>query len=245
MRSVPVLAFDETTRMKPFFSYFGSKYRLAKFYPSPLPDVPIVEPFAGSAAYSVYYNAPKAILYDVNPCICGIWDYLIKVSPVEVMALPDRVVESTEEVKAPQAARDLIGFWLAKARGAPAKKIGPWARDYYSDTRAHVWGPAVKVRLASQVEKIRGWQIIQGSFDTCPDIRATWFIDPPYVTTARKTYVFNKINYLELAAFSYSRRGMALNCDDISAPYLPFLPFHETLGIVKRTREALHVTWLD
>ena len=49
--------------LHPFFSYFGSKYRMAKHYPEPLYDI-IVEPFAGAAGYSLLYPHKNIILYD-------------------------------------------------------------------------------------------------------------------------------------------------------------------------------------
>lgn len=225
--------------MKPFFSYFGSKYRLAKHYPAPLPGLPVVECFAGSAAYSVYYDAPEVRLYDVNSTVCGIWDYLINATSAEIMALPDHVTEDVYEFQACAEARALIGFWLAKARGKPATKAGPWSQKYHNETSAHVWGPAARARIAAQVDRIRGWKVFNEEYHEAPAERATWFIDPPYVTSARKQYEFSEIDYSLLAAFSYDRKGLVINCDDISAKYLPFKEFRETQGVSKNTTEAM------
>ena len=41
-------------RLKPFWSFYGAKYNLAPKYPSPVGDS-IVEPFAGSAQYSLLH----------------------------------------------------------------------------------------------------------------------------------------------------------------------------------------------
>ena len=50
--------------LHPFFSYFGSKYRLAKCYPQPQCDE-IVEPFAGSAGYALLYPEKQVTLYEI------------------------------------------------------------------------------------------------------------------------------------------------------------------------------------
>jgi site-specific DNA-adenine methylase len=50
--------------LHPFFSYFGSKYRLAKRYPKPQCDE-IIEPFAGSAGYALLYPQKQVYLYEV------------------------------------------------------------------------------------------------------------------------------------------------------------------------------------
>jgi hypothetical protein len=222
------------------FSYFGSKYRLSKHYPSPLPGFPVVEPFAGSAAYSLYHNVPRAILYDVNPTICGVWDYLIHVSGAEIRTLPDRV-SNVDDIAAPPEARDLIGFWLGKARGTPARRNGGWGERHYSDTIAHVWGPGAKARIASQVDKIRDWRIVNADYRACPQIKATWFLDPPYVVEARRTYRFKDVDYTELAAFVRARGGLVISCDSVEADYLPFSPFRITHGVSRQSREGVWV----
>ena len=53
------------TELKPFFSYFGGKWRTAKHYPGPSRDL-IIEPFAGSAGYSVRHPHKAVILNDLS-----------------------------------------------------------------------------------------------------------------------------------------------------------------------------------
>lgn len=77
-------------KLKPFFTYFGGKYRLAPKYPKPLYGT-IIEPFAGSAGYSLRYPDREIILNDLDPVISGIWEYLIKVKEDEILALPSHV----------------------------------------------------------------------------------------------------------------------------------------------------------
>ena len=52
--------------MRPMFSYYGSKWRVAPRYSPPVEDT-IVEPFAGSATYSLLYPGKKVLLNDLNP----------------------------------------------------------------------------------------------------------------------------------------------------------------------------------
>ena len=73
--------------LHPFFSYFGSKYRMAKHYPEPAYDV-IIEPFAGAAGYSLLYPTKQVILYDNYEPVVRLWDYLIKVKKEEIWSLP-------------------------------------------------------------------------------------------------------------------------------------------------------------
>jgi hypothetical protein len=59
-----------TARLRPFFSYYGSKHRIIDKYPAPVHGR-IVEPFAGSAAYATRYYWLPVTLYDANPKITG------------------------------------------------------------------------------------------------------------------------------------------------------------------------------
>jgi site-specific DNA-adenine methylase len=71
------------THLRPMFSYMGSKWRIAKLYGRPSTNL-VIEPFAGAACYSLYWNAPKVLLYDLNPIVAGVWKYLTKVKESEI-----------------------------------------------------------------------------------------------------------------------------------------------------------------
>jgi len=55
-----------SSRSHSFFKYFGSKWSTVDDYPKPLFNT-IVEPFAGSAQYSVRYWWYNIILSDIDP----------------------------------------------------------------------------------------------------------------------------------------------------------------------------------
>ena len=61
------------------FYYYGRKKQIAKHYPEPSYDT-IVEPFAGSAAYSLYGNHWKrrVILVEKDDRVSQIWKWLIE-----------------------------------------------------------------------------------------------------------------------------------------------------------------------
>jgi site-specific DNA-adenine methylase len=70
--------------MQPFFSYFGGKWKLAKQYLRPRCEH-VIEPFAGAAGYSVYWEPKKVTLIEQNPVVCGVWEYLRRVSTRELV----------------------------------------------------------------------------------------------------------------------------------------------------------------
>lgn len=155
----------ERRQLRPFFPFYGSKWNIARHYPAPAGEV--VEPFAGSAGYSVFHGVERAVLVDADPIICGTWDYLIKVRPAEVLALPElpNVGDSVDDHALCQEARWLIGFWLNRGSAQPKK-----SRTAYSartDGQLN-WGRRAMERIASQVDRIRRWSVSCASYKCAP-----------------------------------------------------------------------------
>jgi hypothetical protein len=225
--------------MRPFFSYFGSKHNLARHLGPPRRPL-VIEPFAGSACYSLYWNVRRAILVDIDPIIAGIWRYLIRVSPEEILSLPWRL-DRCEELppNIPQEARDLIGFWLDRGMARPVSRRSNWARQPQSWTK--VWSRTIQLRIASQLHRIRDWQVIEGDYHDAPDVEAHWHIDPPY-QIAGHGYVCNssQLDYAALAAWCRSRPGFVQVCENRGADWLPFEDFREVnnTGIAGRGRSV-------
>jgi hypothetical protein len=228
--------------MRPFFSYLGSKWQLAKTYGPPRYET-VVEPFAGSAAYSVRWEPKNAILIDLNPRIVGVWDYLIHATEEEVRALP-LDFDTVDDLDVCDGAKWLIGFWINRGNVEPCKKPGAWARQYRHSGDAKVWGEAARERIASQLHKIRGWETHLGSYQESPYIRAQWFIDPPY-QVAGKNYTFSDIDYEELADWCWCRTGHAIVCENEGANWLPFEHVKDQRGTFGKTRSGVskEVAW--
>src|SRR5580765_4357242 len=88
MRSAP-------KSLRPFWRYYGSKWRAAPRYPAPT-HATIIEPFAGAAGYALRYPDRNVILVEKYACIAGIWRWLIGASRADVLAVP--VVDSTGDL---------------------------------------------------------------------------------------------------------------------------------------------------
>src|SRR5881296_3825018 len=105
----------------PLFPFYGSKWRDARRYPAPH-NGHVIEPFAGSAGYSLWHAPPRVTLCDVDPIIVGVWRYLIAVSERELRALPDlEPGQCVDDLGLCQEARWLIGFWLNRGSAQPKK----------------------------------------------------------------------------------------------------------------------------
>ena len=217
--------------MRPFFPFYGSKWNMARYYQEPVYNH-VIEPFAGSAGYATFHNCATVSLFDLDPIIVGVWDYLMSTSPAEVLALPDlaNVGDNVDDFAIPQEARWLIGFWLNRGSAAPKK-----SRTAYSarvDRAQLNWGQKAKERIASQLPLLAGWKVTLGSYDTAPNEKATWFIDPPYEDKGRY-YRVKFSQFGELAAWCESREGQVMACEGPGATWLPFTPlgsFKTSLG---------------
>ena len=221
--------------MRPFFGYYGGKWRdTPKHYPPPRHGT-IVEPFAGSAGYSLRYPERQVALFDADPIIVGVWRYLIRTSAPEILALPDITDgQTTDDLRVCQEARWLIGFWLNRGCSAPRKSPSSWMRQGLRP--GSFWGPTVRQRLAAQVDGIRHWTIEHRSYEDVPNRSATWFIDPPY-RGAGDGYRFGSaaLDYQSLAEWTLSRSGQIIACEAAGADWLPFA----TLGDIKTTRAGV------
>lgn len=203
--------------LKPFFSYYGAKHAFSSLYPVPR-HATIYEPFAGSAAYSCRWFERRVILFELDPCVAGVWDFLIKATVSEIQRLPI-VVDDVDALRIPIEARWLIGFWLARGRMHPAKTPSAWMR--VGDDPQSFWGEIVRSRIAAQVDSIRHWKIQQADYRTAPRRKATWFIDPPYSIKGRH-YRCWKIDYPRLAKWCLERAGQLIVCETVGASWLPF-----------------------
>ena len=228
------------------FSYYGSKMSVVKHYPPPIKNT-IIEPFAGSACYSLFYGCVNSNqnrlfeglsveLYDACSVICGLWKYLINVKESEILKLP--LLKPSEKIPTTlvKEAQNLIGFWCSKGTTRPVKTMTK--RESYYDE--FYWSEKVRARIANQIKYIRHWKVYHKSYQHIPNKQATWFIDPPYFVGGTR-YKHNKINYFELAEFCKSRNGQVIVCENNHASWLPFKPFKTIQGTRKPSNESIWI----
>jgi len=213
------------THLHPFFSYFGSKYRLAKHYPVPEYDE-IIEPFAGSAGYALLYPDKQVTLYEVSEPIVKLWKWLTTVSEDEVLALPTNEKDGpprfhkdhpAESEVSSEPALILMGLWLTESQTIHS-------RYPLSLSRGGNWTRRKKEMIASQLKHIRHWKVEHKSFEEIPNRRATWFVDPPYEKAGHR-YRHWKIDYSSLGKWCRERDGQVIVCEQEPARWLPFKHF--------------------
>lgn len=225
--------------MRPLFPFYGSKWNIARYYPSPRYGH-VVEPFAGSAGYATFYEPAQVTLLDADPIVVGVWDFLLRVTSAEIMALPELPAagDSTDNYALPQEAKWLIGFWLNRGSATPKK-----SRTAYSartDKAQLNWGMRAKERIASQLHKLAGWSVTLGPYSAAPNVEATWFVDPPYGDKG-KFYRVPFHAYKTLGTWAVQRRGDVIVCEGPGATWLPFAPLGSFKSSKGRADEVAYV----
>jgi len=217
------------------FYYYGRKEKVFKYYSPPKYDT-IIEPFAGSAVYSLKNYEKNIIILDKDERIINIWKYLKSATSQEILSLPliikGQSLNDTEFDNLTSVQKDLISFFSNPSSAQPKRSVGKF----------NIWHEKNRKRLSEDVNKIRHWEIILGDYRDIPNQKATWFIDPPYQGNGGKYYKHgNKdMNYDELREWITSRKGQVIVCENSEAEWLDFKPLKNLQG---QRRKTVEVVW--
>jgi hypothetical protein len=106
-------------------------------------------------------------------------------------------------------------------------------------------------QIAAVLPHVKGRvEIIEGDYTDAPDIKATWFVDPPYHVNGRPQqrgmgYAegcnSDSLDYEALAKWCRRRRGQKIVCEQAGADWLPF----EDLRLARNSigNSATEVVW--
>jgi site-specific DNA-adenine methylase len=211
------------------FSYYGSKSKIVDYYPPPKYKK-IIEPFCGSARYSVKYFENDVLLLDKYDVIVGIWEYLIKANKKDILSLPNLDKgQKVDDFNLSKEEKWLIGFCINGGSSSPKKTV----KEY------NTWNES-KIKISDMVEKIKHWEIKKGNYDELENEEATWFIDPPY-QFGGEWYVKNtkNIDFSLLSNWCKTRNGQVIVCENTKATWMPFKPMIDMQGAMYKTTEAI------
>lgn len=218
------------------WSYYGAKTNIIDLYPPPKFDK-IIEPFAGSARYALKHFESDVLIVDKYEVIINIWKWLQKCSPEDIKGLPRmKQGDHVDDFKFPcQEAKDLMGFVIGFMTESPRKKgtIRLTQRPNHLNYTLN--------RIASNLFKIRHWEIKCDTYENIPNQKATWFVDPPYQFGGHCYKESNKnINFESLKEWCLSLSGQTIVCESSKATWMNFKPMasHKT-----RTGFQKEVLW--
>jgi hypothetical protein len=234
--------------MKPFWNYYGGKWRMAPKYPEPRFDT-IVEPFAGAAGYSMRYYGRNVVLLDTYAAVAETWRFLIGASPSDILAIPivSSVGDLPDSVRG--GARLLVGWTLTTSGVCPVQNMSAGlVRHHARGWMGNGWSEKRRARIAAQVPLIKHWRVQNLDYRCSPDIEATWFIDAPYERAGykyRKSPI--KLDFEHLATWCRERRGQVIVCEAQGAKWLPFEPFttSRAFGLGGRNQTSNEVVWFN
>lgn len=212
------------TRPQSLISFYGGKAALAHLYPAPQYPL-IIEPFAGSAAYSLRHSDREVLLIDLDPITASIWRFLLSPGALQqaefYMPPKARPGDYVTKLLHPDAPEGFLRFLQSWAGYASQGMSGN--RDKITPTSADKWG-TILPRMRMLVPRVAHWKFIEGDYTLAPDVEATWFIDPPYNGIAGRKYRKHNVDYQALGEWSQTRRGQLIACENEGADWLPFEP---------------------
>ena len=191
------------------FYYFGRKGRAARTYPKP--EYPIViEPFAGSLAYSLHWRPAQAIGIERDTVVHDLWHRLCAMTVDELASFPG-----------PELGSRTTDRWVIQSSSSNMNNVCKWRTvspfmvEHFEQQRQ----AAIRNHDYANAHVLYGL----GDWRQAPDIEATWFIDPPYQGVKQGyTHGADTIDFDELAEWVMTRRGQVIVCEGPAATWLPF-----------------------
>jgi hypothetical protein len=208
------------------FYYYGAKRMLARRWGMPTRPL-VIEPFAGSAGYSMHWlnYVDEVRLVEKDPRVAGLWRRLLAMEPEEVLALePPEYGVYTDDF-----------LWMTAATSNAIAQLRTLKMPERVPDVARAMLRQIAKRLPAATRKVT---IIEGDYTLAGDDEATWFIDPPYQVNSNgsaKTKFPQGMGYAPgckstdldfevLAEWCRTRRGQVIVCEQSGANWLPFKP---------------------
>jgi len=212
------------------FSYYGSKSKIVNYYPPPKYSK-IIEPFCGSARYSLKYWQKDILLVDKYDVIINVWHYLQQCSESDIIGLPKmKQGDNVDNYDISDIEKTFLGFIITRGVESPRKNVSSFVGEIETKLKD----------IAKNIHKIKHWKIIQDDYINIKNEDATWFIDPPYQWGGDYYKESNKnIDFKQLAEWCRSRNGQAIVCENTKADWLPFKPMIDLTGTKHKTTEAI------
>lgn len=167
--------------INPLFKNFGSKWSATKRgnYPKPLEGSTIYEPFAGGAGYALNFHWHNVVIYETNPHLAYLWQWLINSATSEdILNIPLGLPVGIDIRDYPglnYGQQLLLKSWQRTNNHGNCWTISPWGNS------AGQFTASTRSRVAEEVHAIKHWEFREITW-TEP---GTYFCDSPYLYNYR------------------------------------------------------------
>lgn len=229
-------------KIHPLFRWFGSKYNSVKHYPAPEHST-IIEPYAGSASYSLHYADRKIVIWDRDPNLQGLWHWLIlSATQSDIADIPVDVPVGTDirSLGLNPGQELLMKHWQRTNNVGDCWTVSPW------NGKPGLWSLRTRARVSEEVSAIKHWRIEHPS--TYAAVPSTWFIDPPYQYNYRYRSDLPPFEFEALAATVHNAHPLSqvICCEAVCSKtgavpsYLPFEPSHRAVTSRRKAEHSHH-----
>jgi hypothetical protein len=228
----------------PLFKWFGSKWLSSRLLPAPL-HTSIVEPFAGSAGYSLRHCRSDVSICEIDKHISRLWQWLIgDASESTIRDIPIDIPVGTDIRTLPLSIGQklLLKTWQRTNNVGDCWTISPWGNS------PGQWTANTRSRVANEVGAVKHWKILPDGLSVLVGARnggaATWMIDPPYQYNYQ--YRGTPIDYVSLAESVKLLKGQIIVTEAICQKtgkvpdWLPFVFFGDRITSRRKKNENHH-----
>ena len=225
------------------FYYYGAKKALAAYYPNPRGNR-IIEPFGGSAAYSVYHmirdNSISAVVIEKDIRVVELWNRLLSIG-----------INGVKSVQCPPIGEKTTDYFvMVSATGNAVNKCKSMTVTKRMPRIFEIMKKQVCIALPIISDRIK---VINGNYTeslSMIESNDTVFVDAPYAPNARgstgsvygggKGYAkgcdSDSLNYFELANYvlECARKAHVIVCDYSDADWLSFQVLKKTTDSQKK-----------
>lgn len=225
-------------RLNSLFKNFGSAWSSAKHYPKPLEGLPIFEPFAGGAGYSLNYHWHPVTLFETNVHVAGLWQWIInEATTQDILDIPLNVPEGTDIRTLPLAdgQKLMLKQWGRTNNHGNCWTISSW------HSKSGQWTNNCRARVAEQIHAVKHWKFEPITWDQA----GTYVCDPPYIFNYNygvKDFDYQKLvdnigkvpqGSLIIASEAESKTGQIPD-------YLPFVSSHSQVTSRRKSTNSHH-----
>lgn len=220
------------------FDYYGGKASLARFYQCPRHAL-IVEPFAGSAMYSMYHLSRNrnlsALLVEKNPSVCKAWEWLRTQTAEGLLKMP--IVKAGEKTS---------DFFIMNSAASTASLN---CKQMTVTERMEIRQPSMWRKMARLLWVLPRVEVRCCSYEEIEDLEATWFIDPPYQQNGEallgngyaKGCRARDLDFCKLSDWCRTRRGQVIVAEKMGADWMPFRPLRRVTD--SQDKHYTEVVW--